>query len=759
MSYDLTKLIKLEGLQQLANRIKNLFYDKNEIDAKLGTIVPIEKGGTGNSNGYIRTGAFSQENCGKASTAEGGCSSPEQWLEENSNDIFEISNFSGSDSNYTFTSSISDNDRGFYIMNSTFSKIGEIKTSSHDGNNWSIVTHEDMGEINNENGYISWVWPPFTHVSGDYSHAEGYGNFVYGDNSHAEGSNNITIEDSSHLEGKKNYSNGECSHIEGEQNKNYGYQCHIEGMGNTATDSVEVSHIEGLQNRLTQAGCAHVEGSYNEASGANTHAEGTNVNTIGDNSHAEGNGTKTWGQDSHAEGKYSYAFGEASHAEGFGTDTPSILDTNIKISGNANTATYNYTGTFNPVQGDRIYYFVLNSVNYIATLISYTQNTITFNQTLSNSKLTNVELKYVNLSTSSAAMGRGSHAEGKDTIAVSAYSHAEGQNSIAAYGVSHAEGENTFASGNHSSHAEGYNTKASGAYGSHAEGNYTIAAGGSQHVVGKYNIADAPSQSYSPNGQYVEIVGNGTSDNNRSNARTLDWNGNEILAGKLTVGSGPIQNMDVATKQYVDELGVRTADLVQASEQMNAEQKFNFLSNLGACDSLYPNVVSPLLLRISNINMDGLLLSCIPDEDDENHPVLYLAGNNYGEDCRIGNIRKPLYPGEACPKEYVDPINVIFSGTSDGGDCACTHTFAQIKTLIDAKRNVKFFYKISYPDLSYSLYETPQIRYFYDNNTLSFIEANFTASTAIPTDITKFTTIICSISDSETVYCEENGAI
>ena len=38
-------------------------------------------------------------------------------------------------------------------------------------------------------------------------------------------------------------------------------------------------------------------------------------------------------------------------------------------------------------------------------------------------------------------------------------------------------------------------------------------------------------------GQYIEIVGNGTSDSYstyRANARTLDWSGNEIITGKMT---------------------------------------------------------------------------------------------------------------------------------------------------------------------------------------------------------------------------------
>jgi hypothetical protein len=74
----------------------------------------------------------------------------------------------------------------------------------------------------------------------------------------------------------------------------------------------------------------------------------------------------------------------------------------------------------------------------------------------------------------------------------------------------------------------------------------TIAQRQSQHVFGEYNIADTMGTIVT-RGNYVEIVGNGTS-NARSNARTLDWNGNEVLAGKLTVGANPVNAMDVVTK-------------------------------------------------------------------------------------------------------------------------------------------------------------------------------------------------------------------
>ena len=108
--------------------------------------------------------------------------------------------------------------------------------------------------------------------------------------------------------------------------------------------------------------------------------------------------------------------------------------------------------------------------------------------------------------------------------------------------------------------AEGNNTTASGDA-SHAEGSDTIANHKSQHVFGEFNEADTSSQDASSRGNFVEIVGKGTAENDRSNARTLDWNGNEVLAGKLTVGAAPEDDMDVATKKFVLDNKPNASDL------------------------------------------------------------------------------------------------------------------------------------------------------------------------------------------------------
>lgn len=134
------------------------------------------------------------------------------------------------------------------------------------------------------------------------------------------------------------------------------------------------------------------------------------------------------------------------------------------------------------------------------------------------------------------AAGQQSHAEGYMTNANGESSHAEGQSSVTGISASaaHAEGNQTSASGANS-HSEGYNTTASGTN-AHAEGYSTMANHKSQHVFGEYNVHDPSEEQSTARGNYVEIVGNGTGTNARSNARTLDWSGNERIAGDLYVG-------------------------------------------------------------------------------------------------------------------------------------------------------------------------------------------------------------------------------
>ncbi len=142
------------------------------------------------------------------------------------------------------------------------------------------------------------------------------------------------------------------------------------------------------------------------------------------------------------------------------------------------------------------------------------------------------------------ASAPGAHAEGGLTVANASYSHAEGFKSASTGEYSHVEGIVCESSGQ-GSHAEGYYTVASGQR-SHSEGCFTEAASQYQHVQGKYNVVDS-------NGVYAHIVGNGAGDAKRSNAHTLDWQGNAWYSGKVTTGAAPVEDMDLTTKKYVDD--------------------------------------------------------------------------------------------------------------------------------------------------------------------------------------------------------------
>lgn len=166
----------------------------------------------------------------------------------------------------------------------------------------------------------------------------------------------------------------------------------------------------------------------------------------------------------------------------------------------------------------------------------------------------------------SKATGYTSHAEGSTTTASGRFSHAEGSNGTTASGeVSHAEGRRTTASG-HSSHAEGASTTANGEA-SHAEGVETIADGSCQHVAGKYNVSD-------PN--KIEIIGNGEY-GARSNARTLDWSGNEWIAGALSVGNaaGTRANLGIT----LENLGLKSLRLEAGAPMDNGQVDLGLSTN------------------------------------------------------------------------------------------------------------------------------------------------------------------------------------
>lgn len=240
------------------------------------------------------------------------------------------------------------------------------------------------------------------------------------------------------------------------------------------------------------------EGMYSFATGLETEAYGVSA-------HAEGECSKALGGMSHAEGSYTTASGRSSHAEGGGTQA---------------------TGERSHAEG----------LQCIASEDSaHAEGSLTTASQIS------------------------SHAEGANTTASGPMSHAEGFRTVASNSSCHAEGQYTTASG-YMAHAEGEYTRAQGRN-AHSQNCYTVATENNQTVIGKYNTATrtgsgttADPYVYTNAGDYAFIIGNGSGDAtaNRSNALTVDWNGNINMQGDITMKShsSPIGNTLSASGSY-----------------------------------------------------------------------------------------------------------------------------------------------------------------------------------------------------------------
>ena len=249
---------------------------------------------------------------------------------------------------------------------------------------------------------------------------------------------------------------------------------------------------------------SYAEGHETVAESSYGHAEGECTNASGVASHAEGRDTNASGESSHAEGGSTSAFGESSHAEGEGLKSSIILTV---LSG-SNKATFNKYDIL-PEIGDYVTIDGGTSIwlRQALLIIDVDENskTITFSDVVktvdnkSSSGTFSVSL------IREGAIGRASHSEGNSTTA---------------------RGE-----------------------ASHAEGIGTIASGVAQHAQGKYNAIDAE-------GRYLHIVGNGESSANRSNAHTLDLEGNAWFAGKVYAGG---TGMDDASELVSVHQGVANA--------------------------------------------------------------------------------------------------------------------------------------------------------------------------------------------------------
>ena len=419
-----------------------------------------------------------------------------------------------------------------------------------------------------------------TLANGASSHAEGDSTIAQGEEAHAEGMNSMAIGAVTHAEGDKSAAIGNTSHAEGGssvtgvrgtkilaadyENKkltletveglnfrdkiaifhpsNYRLQsyekCEIMGV-DTNTNQIHIpawvdcsifpmqmyvtvpakpwwgttdfplagqfGHAEG-QNCRAHGNVSHAEGSKTAALGIGTHAEGVETIAEGTYSHAEGYMGIATGSRSHAEGSLSRAIGTGSHAEGNQTSSCTSYShaegqmTSAGIRGFV-AVEWSETDKSLLVGGIGMDFLKLIDNNVITKCSFYDRASKTY-------YVDYAEIVTLNETGSLLYLDR------------------------VPEGLNYAE-ENICV---FFTEAPQCGTEAVNAgVACHAEGVGTIATGAASHAQGKYNLVSST---------YAHVVGNGQNKDSRSNAYSLDWDGNGVYAGGLKVHG----NQEVATK-------------------------------------------------------------------------------------------------------------------------------------------------------------------------------------------------------------------
>lgn len=209
--------------------------------------------------------------------------------------------------------------------------------------------------------------------------------------------------------------------------------------------------------------------------------------------------------------------------------------------------------------------------------------------------------------TPSSAIGSYSVAEGGGVTASGTASHAEGNITVASEACAHAEGLQTTASGT-ASHAEGLQTTASG-QSSHAQNEGTIAAKDNQTAIGKWNIEDTETTASK---QKAFIIGNGTSNASRSNAFSVDWNGNVEASGDIEDGSGNVLRDKADSSDLADYLPLTGGTLTGELDGTNATMSGDITSKTAKLDiSNYTTAGNVDKTIYDALNSLGWLSDCV----------------------------------------------------------------------------------------------------------------------------------------------------
>ena len=191
---------------------------------------------------------------------------------------------------------------------------GTVIEGAYDGANTIVIT-------NNAAGSRSVHIYTYIEVIGSktvaYQFGEAKENVEFGAYAFLSGVNTEASGNYTHVEGHSTTANGDYAHAEGYSTTASGYASHAEGESTTIAIDTFYGHAEGSSTVVSGTYAAHAEGGNTTASGNFAHAEGVNSEASGYASHAEGSSDAS-GRYAHAEGG-STASGMAAHSEGMST--------------------------------------------------------------------------------------------------------------------------------------------------------------------------------------------------------------------------------------------------------------------------------------------------------------------------------------------------------------------------------------------------------------------------------------------------------
>ena len=270
----------------------------------------------------------------------------------------------------------------------------------------------------------------------------------------------------------------------------------------------------------------------NKATGAFSHSEGYMTTASGSRSHAEGSDTTSSGFKSHAEGYFTTADGEVSHAEGSKTKASGDYSHSEGIETNATGQASHAEGKGSVAYGDQSHAAGFQSIavgNYAMALgggaVSKSSDLYTKTKSEILSEYSNdwrtVEDSF------HMAYGKGSTVTGKNNLALGNYSFA-------------------------------------GGYGNVSIRDY-------QYTVGRFNSYD------SQDSDKLFVVGNGTSDDNRSNAFVVNV-------------TGVSNSSDIKLKENIKDLTPKgNLRLVEFDWKSNGKHSYGFIAQ--EVEQVYPEMV------------------------------------------------------------------------------------------------------------------------------------------------------------------------